>query len=191
MWQLRLEVSPGSVVLCSGPMSHRLSHLSTSAHGRRKNARSPGDEARLPPVRAGPGVCVRVRGHAQPRPQPRAGGPQSASGERQLRADCTVGLSRRPSRRGPQGLASQGDSASHIELEAGQGPTCPEKWPQRPRVEGPSQQPRLVQGGWRGRRRGRGRRRCWVGGGWAPWGEHRVGAGSKRGQPQRTLSPPR
>lgn len=70
VWQLRLEVSPGSVVLCSGPMSHRLSHLSTSAHGRRKNTRSPGDEARLPPVRAGPGVCVRARARTAATPGP-------------------------------------------------------------------------------------------------------------------------
>lgn len=62
--QLWLEVSPGSVTLLRTIQgtSHRLSHLSTSAHRRRKNARSLGDKARLPPVYAGPRrACVRAR----------------------------------------------------------------------------------------------------------------------------------
>lgn len=147
--------------LCSGPSKERPIDCPTSVPrhtgGVKMHVRwvtRPGCHLSM----RGPGVraCVRARGSAQPRSQSQAGGPQGASGERRFQVDCTACILRGcPSRTGPQGLASPGDSASHIQSEAGQGPTWREKWPQLPLVEGPSQQSRHVAGG---------RQRRWVGG---------------------------
>lgn len=108
--QLWLEVSPGSVTLLRTIQgtSHRLSHLSTSAHRRRKNARSPGYKARLPPVHAGPRrACARAGPHSRgPSPRPEARRARLGKGGSRLIAP-PVSCAGAPLGRGPRGWPLQ------------------------------------------------------------------------------------